>query len=144
MPPFIVPEGQHILNEEERQYRARGLIYYVSTKSVKNYPVKIGRTTQGGLGSRMSQLQIAMPYQLDVLMIHPGGAADELRIHDMFGRFRVRGEWFDRHDALTAWLNDFWKEHKDWEAEYLTGRRWREATSRAELLAPRHKRRLTA
>lgn len=77
-------------------------------------------------------------------MIHPGGAADELRIHDMFGRFRVRGEWFDRHDALTTWLNDFWKEHKDWEAEYLTGRRWREATSRAEMFAPRQKGRLTA
>lgn len=48
MSNFVIPEGQLILNEEERQYRARGLIYYVSTKSVKNYPVKIGRTTQGG------------------------------------------------------------------------------------------------
>jgi hypothetical protein len=59
---FRLPDPNDELLLEDARYRARGLIYYVSAKEPKGYPVKIGRTTQSGLASRLTQLQIAMPY----------------------------------------------------------------------------------
>jgi hypothetical protein len=46
--------------------------------------------------ARLIQLQVGCPYELKLLAQWPSdhAAADEARLHELWKRFEVRGEWF--------------------------------------------------
>jgi hypothetical protein len=73
------------------------VVYFVGPAS--SALVKIG--TAVDFKRRLGELQNGCP---DLMTLHgtvPGGQRLEARIHKTLWRYRVRGEWFQRADALT-------------------------------------------
>lgn len=66
------------------------VVYFI--QSEHGGPIKIGRADD--LAKRLLGLQTSRPDKLVVLAAFPGTVADERRLHDRFGAFRERGEWF--------------------------------------------------
>lgn len=62
--------------------------------------VKIGWSRQPE--RRIAILQNAVPFQLEILGIHPGTATDEFLLHERFASLRVRQEWFVRSPEIEA------------------------------------------
>ncbi len=74
-------------------------IYFLSAER-RDYPVKIGITSQKGL--RLAALQTANPYQVKLLALLP--VADrtlEGQLHTRFKASRLAGEWFLRTQLMT-------------------------------------------
>ena len=65
--------------------------------------VKIGYG--GDPESRLSQLQVGNPDELNIMVCFPGGQAEEDRLHSFFRSFRVRGEWFRLDDVLVEFIH---------------------------------------
>ena len=55
-------------------------------------PVKVGYTRS--LGVRMDDLQRGNPDQLELVIATPGTLKNERRLHKLFAKQRVLGEWF--------------------------------------------------
>lgn len=66
----------------------------------KDGPVKIGYARN--LERRWQEIQIACPYPIFVWAILVGRENDERLYHVRFREHRIRGEWFDRCDAIEA------------------------------------------
>lgn len=62
-------------------------------------PVKIG---VGNPGTRLIQLQVGNPFDLEILWTTPGGVLLERALHDRFNLWYRRGEWFDFPDGVDA------------------------------------------
>lgn len=66
-----------------------GYIYFIQ---IQNGPIKVGKTKDPH--RRLIKLQVACPWQLDLLYFFPGGLKSERATqHALYGE-KVRGEWY--------------------------------------------------
>jgi hypothetical protein len=85
-----------------------GYVYFIEAMGLDR--IKIGFTTDAPM-ARRSQLQGACPVELDLLGFSPGGAERDARryetkLHETFGPFRVRGEWFEAVPIMRGFIAD--------------------------------------
>jgi hypothetical protein len=73
------------------------MIYFIKFTEVN--AIKIG--TSDNVSSRLKALQLACPCQLELLGTIPGDQKEEIRLHQKFARFRLKGEWFRAVPELT-------------------------------------------
>jgi len=79
-----------------------GCVYFI--RSEKNHEIKIGFTA-GQVEKRLSSLQTAHPYKLQLLATIPGTTEDEKSLHERFTNIRLEGEWFKPHADLVAFIS---------------------------------------
>lgn len=81
---------------------APGCVYFVRAETG---PVKIGYTSGRAWYRhalhRLSSLQSYSPVELRLLAFLPGSQEDERRLHRVFKRDRLHGEWFSLSDDLA-------------------------------------------
>ena len=65
-------------------------------------PIKIGRCTD--IWQRLSELQVGSHDDLIVLGVMEGNADVEAGLHKRFFALRVRGEWFESHPDIRAFI----------------------------------------
>jgi len=87
-----------LLKKKERSF----MIYFVQAGI--NGPIKIGITNN--INRRIKELEKEAPYELNILAEYPGGRKFEKRIHTMFQKFRIRGEWFRPEEELLFWMEN--------------------------------------
>lgn len=104
--------------KEALRLASQPLIYLVTAK-VEDYPVKVGFSTKGRLAERFIQLQICMPYDLDVMMVHPGDKTVEAELHERFNELHLRGEWFKRGALITSHIIEQFIAYPDWDLDFL-------------------------
>lgn len=64
-------------------------IYFIQ---IKDGPIKIGRSKDPY--KRLIELQVACPYELQLLYFFPGGAKSEHATRHVLIENKIRGEWF--------------------------------------------------
>lgn len=79
-----------------------GSVYFI--RSEKTHAIKIGFTA-GNVEDRLSALQTAHPYKLQVLATSRGNREYERALHARFERLRLEGEWFEPHPDLLAFIS---------------------------------------
>ena len=79
-----------------------GSVYFI--RSEKTHAIKIGFTA-GKIENRLSTLQTAHPYKLQVLATSRGNREYEKALHERFARLRLKGEWFGPHPDLLAFIS---------------------------------------
>lgn len=79
-----------------------GCVYFI--RSEKTHAIKIGFTA-GKIEDRLSALQTAHPYKLQVLATSRGNREYEKALHARFARLRLEGEWFEPHPDLLAFIS---------------------------------------
>ena len=79
-----------------------GTIYFV--KSEKTHEIKIGFTS-GPVEKRLRSLQTAHPSELNLLATIPGTSDHERSLHQKFANIRLKGEWFEPHPDLLAFIS---------------------------------------
>lgn len=89
-----------VYNHEPRR---GGWIYFIRIK-VPGSPIKIGRTSK--LKLRFSDMQVAMPWEIEVLLIALDHENYEADLHQHFKSLWVRGEWFSPHESLLNLIAD--------------------------------------
>lgn len=67
-------------------------IYFIQANSPDG-PVKIGYTGRR-VSQRLAEGRTFSPEELTVLAEAPGTFADEAKLHRLFSKHRLRGEWF--------------------------------------------------
>lgn len=72
-------------------------IYWV--QAVDGGPVKIGYAVRPA--HRLMMLQTGNPRELVIRRLQRGAIRDEMWLHDLFGAYRIRGEWFRSHPVLA-------------------------------------------
>lgn len=78
--------------------------------------VKIGHT-KGNPYKRLDDLQTGCPFKLDILVAIPGeGKPFEKKLHRLFKKYRIHGEWFYYRPAIYAYVRAYEK-RLDEEAE---------------------------
>lgn len=76
------------------------VVYFIRSGDL----IKIGTTTC--LTARISALATHGPEQPQILLVVPGGYAEERQVHALFRDDRVRGEWFRPSQQLMAFIAD--------------------------------------
>lgn len=66
-------------------------------------PIKIGFTTKTAT-KRLAELQVASPQKLILLAVIQGDREVETELHKRFSDSHIRGEWFERGDALMDFI----------------------------------------
>lgn len=79
-----------------------GCVYFI--RSEKTHAIKIGFTA-GKIEDRLSALQTAHPYKLQVLAPSCGNREHEKALHARFASLRLEGEWFEPHPDLLAFIS---------------------------------------
>jgi hypothetical protein len=79
----------------------RPKVYFIAWE---DGPIKIGWTAN--VQHRLHQIQASCPYDIGILALREGPRDLELFYHRAFARWRLRGEWFDRHPLI---LNEIGK-----------------------------------
>mgnify|MGYP001590173058 CR=1 FL=1 len=87
------------------QPNGRGGIYFIGTA---NGPIKIGYSSDDNALMRMAHLQSANWEQLYLFGTFKCHMAGERLFHAFMSAWHIRGEWFERHAALSIlnWLLD--------------------------------------
>ena len=88
------------------------VVYFIRSGEL----IKIGTTVC--LPSRIDDLATHGPDLPEILLVVPGGHAEERQVHALFAAERVRGEWFRPSEALMAFIAD----RIDQDARALHGR----------------------
>jgi hypothetical protein len=103
------------------------LIYAVKVKGQSF--VKIGWTQDGSLRSRMQNIQLANPHEIELLANAPGKRPEELAIHIRLKRVGLhhRGEWFRLEGETLVVLAEM-REHE--QETYVTRQQWHSAIAR--------------
>jgi len=78
------------------------MIYFLYD-SVNNV-VKIGKSKEGSLYSRLSSLQTGNVTKLDLLGIITGYTDKESELHLKFDKYRIRGEWFEYTEEIKNYI----------------------------------------
>jgi len=86
-----------------------GCVYFI--RSEKNHEIKIGFTA-GKVEKRLSSLQTAHPYKLQLLATMPGTMEYEKSLHERFASIRLEGEWFKPHPDLLAFISVILKDER--------------------------------
>lgn len=79
-----------------------GCVYFI--RSEKTHAIKIGFTA-GQVEDRLRALQTAHPYNLQVLATSCGNREYERALHVRFASLRLKGEWFEPHPDLLAFIS---------------------------------------
>lgn len=118
-------------------------VYFVTKKNHKRAPIKIGKAIH--VAQRLSTLQTSSPDELVCLGFLEGDDSLEAILHNRFGQYRVRGEWFRRNDEILQYIKDHCvqdldglraKKNKPWRTNQYYLRRIAGApSSRAEIAA---------
>lgn len=77
--------------------------------------IKIGYTDSDAQ-QRLSQLQVGNPNHLLLVATMPGNIDDEGRLHLLFQKFRINGEWFKNTETLQTYI----RENAQYSSEYVT------------------------
>lgn len=93
-------------------------VYFIQANGPSG-PVKIGYTGRR-VSQRLAEGQTFAPEELTVLVEAPGTTADEAKLHRVFSRHHIRGEWFNYGPelqeliwflidggSLSVWLESF-------------------------------------
>ena len=86
----------------ENKNEDEGHVYFIMSE--KTQAIKIGFTT-GSVKVRLRALQTAHPYRLKVLATLNGNRSYEKELHQRFAQFRLKGEWFEPHPDLLAFIS---------------------------------------
>lgn len=65
--------------------------------------IKIG-FTRGNPRHRLKTLSTANPLPVELIATMPGSQELEMELHERFGEFRIRGEWFVFADPIRAYI----------------------------------------
>lgn len=76
-----------------------GVIYFVRSWNF----IKIGFSVD--IKTRLLSLQTGSPYEIELLALMPGTPKDEADILGRFSPVRIRGEWFEPHPELMAFIS---------------------------------------
>lgn len=76
-----------------------GYVYFIKCHA-EDQPIKIGWSAKKPQMGRLADLQIASPFELEVIAYIRGTVADERRLHKEFIEHHIRGEWFKKSDQL--------------------------------------------
>jgi hypothetical protein len=76
----------------------KGYIYFIESGAAG--PIKIGFASS--VEQRLMELQTGNPHVLTVLAAIPAMRVNEIDWHLRFAADRIRGEWFQRSEALLA------------------------------------------
>lgn len=79
-----------------------GCVYFIQSQGT--HTIKIGYTA-GQAQNRLKDLQTAHPYQLNLLATLPGDRNHEKSLHQRFAEYRLKGEWFEPHPDLLAFIS---------------------------------------
>jgi hypothetical protein len=88
--------------ETERRKRASGTVYFV--EAIGAGAVKIGYTATP-VRQRVHGMQANCPHSLRVLGTMVGDEHFEHELHRRFGRFRLRGEWFELTPEIRSFVD---------------------------------------
>ena len=81
------------------------MIYFIS--SGDDGPIKIGYTNGDDIAGRMADLQVGNPEPLRLLGTKDGAYQEEQRIQKMFGKYRLRYEWFERDEEILVFIRTY-------------------------------------
>lgn len=81
---------------------ARSVVYFIQDPATSR--VKIGHTNN--LRRRLADLATGAAQLPDVLLLLPGGRAEEVALHGRFDALRERGEWFRFGGELAAFIRE--------------------------------------
>lgn len=76
------------------------MIYFVQVEN--DGPIKIGFAAD--IHKRISELQIANPYELSLIGCMRGDKEKEKRLHKKFVKYWIRGEWFKPGKKLLKYI----------------------------------------
>ncbi len=86
---------------EQASLRAPGSrVYFVACPEAR--AIKIGTTNK--MAHRFSQLQVACPLELRILVTVLGGIGIEKALHAHFADIQIRGEWFRAEEDLLQFI----------------------------------------
>lgn len=80
-----------------------GWVYFIACHETGR--IKIGYTG-GNPFKRLKALQTGCSTELALIAMQPGTQETERNLHERFGAHCVRGEWFEAHPALSAYVID--------------------------------------
>jgi len=108
-------------------------VYFI--QSGNNGPIKIGMAEN--VDRRLSELQEGNPYKLNIISVmdcYSVSHADETekRIHKLFSKKRIRGEWFKASISLAK-LNDTLMPHKEEKLDLVQNERPKLTLSKQEI-----------
>jgi hypothetical protein len=86
----VVADEEKRRRQVYRQWRKRTCVYVIGSPEFR--AVKVG---YGFPEERLSSFQTGSPFALELLETFPGGRDLEWALHESFGRYRIRGEWFE-------------------------------------------------
>jgi hypothetical protein len=78
------------------------MIYFIYD-SVNNV-VKIGKSHEESLYSRLASLQTGNVTKLDLLGVMTGYTEKEAELHLKFDEYRIRGEWFEYNEEIKNYI----------------------------------------
>ncbi len=79
------------------------LVYFIQGEITKR--IKIGQTNCT-VEERMRRLQTGSPDKLVLLGGYLGFEYSEIKLHNMFGQFRLHGEWFSPEKEITDFIKN--------------------------------------
>jgi hypothetical protein len=79
------------------------VIYFIQV--LPNGPIKIGYTAASTAIGRFNQLQQASPYKLALSGLLHGYEKEERKLHRLFSKYKLRGEWFESAPELVNAAN---------------------------------------
>ena len=82
------------------------MIYFIQIENGEksDAPIKIGFSDN--LKTRLMDIQIALPYKINLLAVAKGDKQLEHLLHQEFAQDRIRGEWFRPTERLWALIED--------------------------------------
>lgn len=78
------------------------MIYFISAKEANK--IKIGFTNN--IKKRFSQLQVASPNELQLLLLIEGDEKLEKELHKKFKECRTGGEWFEHTNEISNFISE--------------------------------------
>lgn len=111
---FILCKDKEELDKEFNEWERKNNVskkekvddlYIILDEDVNN--LKIGRSKN--VKARLNQLQIANSHKLKLLLTIPKKGYMERELHEVFKRFKVKGEWFESDKRIFDYIEAFEK-----------------------------------
>jgi hypothetical protein len=115
-----------------------GYLYFIQIEHMG--PIKIGFSKN--IKRRMTHLQTAMPYDLNLIYFSPSAVCDEEEYHRALRGDNMRGEWFwptkkvlrsiearRKIDARNGWVVELSDPQRDFRDERWSSDYWKEKTN---------------
>jgi hypothetical protein len=78
------------------------MIYFVHDEL--SNAVKVGKSTEENLNSRLTSLQTGNSRELKLLGLMQGYTEKEAELHLKFNHLRIRGEWFEYNEEIADYI----------------------------------------